>query len=227
MATNIPLSPGGHKMDFKLPVPPPLLHTRSAEGTAGERPMTPGTPRGMGFTSPYATPQGSPSKSALPPGALELPNVFDNAMRLEPPSPIRLGGGSPTRPQLGLGSPNKGGKPPPPGAGDNDTAVFHHDVTRAPGSPLRDANQENTPPGGRLAKECTSSTNSAALARQGQYHPSPPPQPTWMSSKLRYNPLQALTADEVEKLSLPKVKRLANVTQICKFLRVLRQLYIG
>ena len=212
MTTNAPLSPSGLKGDFKLPMPPPpLSHTRSAEGAAGDLPTTPTTPRSgaNAFFSPYATPQGSPSKSTLPPGARDLPNIFDNALRLEPPSPTKAGTGSPTRGQLGVGSPNKVGKPLAPTSPKNEPAFHPHDATKLPGSPLREG-QENTPPGGRPLKEYPSSPTHAAVARQEQY------QPSWMSSRMRYNPMQALTPEEKEKLSLPKVKRLANVTQICK-----------
>ena len=212
MTTNAPLSPGGSKAGFKLPMPPPLLHTRSTDGVS-ERPSTPTTPRSgaNAITSPYATPQGSPSKNAHPPGARELPNVFETAMRLEPPSPTKVPG-SPTRTQLGVGSPNKS-KPAAAAVSSPDaTGILPPDIAKLPGSPLRgEANQENTPPGGtRLGKDYGGGSPApAATARQEQY------QPAWMSARLRSNPMQALTPEEVEKLSSGKVKRLANVTQIC------------
>ena len=199
-------------------MPPPLLHTRSTEGKAGNLPTTPTTPgrNAIAFFPPNATPQGSPSKGTLPPGARELPNLFDNALRLEPPSPTKAGrGGSPTRTHLSVGSPNKGAKPSTPdgSAVGNETGLFHHDVSKMPGSPLREG-QENTPPGGRPFKEFAPSPTQAAIARQEQYQPSS--QPSWMGSRTRYNPMQVLTPEEKEKLNLPKVKRLANVAQICE-----------
>ena len=217
MTTNAPLSPSGFKGDFKLPMPPPASHTRPAEGAAGDLPTTPTTPRSGAnvFFSPYATPQGSPSKGALPPGARDLPNVFENAMRLDPPSPTRAGAGSPTRGQLGVGSPNKGAKPLGPAGQPKGEPALQADVTKLPGSPLREG-QENTPPGGRALKEYPSSPTHAAVARQEQY------QPSWMSTRMRYNPMQALTPEEKEKLSLPKVRRLANVAQICEQQRRIR-----
>ena len=86
MAITNPFSPRSQtdgKMN--LPMPPPLLHTRS-----GNEPYErPSTPNANGFTSPVQTPQGSPSKKQFPPGANDLPNVFDNAMKLAPLSPTK------------------------------------------------------------------------------------------------------------------------------------------
>src|ERR1700759_4193133 len=67
--------------DLKLPTSPPPLHTRSTNNDIYDMP---GTPTRQVFTSPQNTPQGSPSKHQLPPGAFDLPNVFDNAMKLVP-----------------------------------------------------------------------------------------------------------------------------------------------
>ena len=191
MAAKDPLSPGRVQADFKLPMPPPLLHTRS--GNEYERPST---PTGNSFITPQQTPQGSPSKHQLPPGARELPNVFDNAMRLDPGTPTKQG-----KLQLGIGSPNKTGRLPQ--EEDNGEATG-----TAPNSALKRTGQENTPPNGRLAKEATSSGTPAhaALSRQEQYE----------STARRISPTRGFTAEELEKINLPKVKRLANVTQICK-----------
>ena len=200
MAAHGPLSPslGAKKADFTLPMPPPLLHTRSGNELY-DAPITPTT---TGFTSPYNTPQGSPSKKQLPPGANDLPNVFDNAMRLAPPSPTKIG-----RQQLSPHSPNKGARQ----AGDEslDENTIHQDYLPGPGSPVRKSNKENTPPGIRLGKPGT--PNQAAVSRQEPYQSRDE-----TASKSRYNPHRGLTPEELEKLQLPKVKRLANVTQLCE-----------
>ena len=194
-----PLNKG--KPDFTMPMPPPLLHTRSAN----EIYETPHTPTSNAFTSPYATPQGSPSKKQFPPGANELPDVFDNAMKLD--SPTKLG-----RSQLSPGSPSKSGR-----------QVFDESIDAGlnrpefslppPGSPTRQQGKENTPPGIRASKPST--PNQAAVSRQEPYQA----RDTDSGAKSRYSPQRGLTAEELEKLQLPRVKRLANVTQLCRMSR--------
>ena len=196
MAT--PGSPGGIKADLKFPMPPPLLHTRS-----GNEYVRPSTPTSNDFITPYATPQGSPSKNKLPPGAKELPNIFENAMRLEPSSPTKG-----NRNQLGLGSPNKTGRQ---NIEDNTAGSVP-----TPGSPLKKSGKENAHPNGRLVKEGpltpTTPTNHAAFSRHELYQSRDNVEP---SSRSRYEQIRGLSAEDLEKLNLPKVKRLANVTQIC------------
>jgi cell cycle protein kinase DBF2 len=164
----------------------------------------PGTPSQEAFTSPQQTPQGSPSKHHQPPGAFDLPHVFENAMRLLPTmggSPSKSKPGSPT-------SPNKAKL-----QGGDDADPFAHDVTTlTPGSPTRRSNQENTPPNGRpgLQKESSYLTH-AAQSRQEPYRTHTADQST------RYYPgPQRLSAEDLEKARKPSVKRLANVTQLCK-----------
>lgn len=196
-----PLSPpaeGRGRPDFSLPMPPPLLHTRSNNGLyENERPQT---PTSAGFTSPFATPQGSPSKKQFPPGANDLPNVFDNAMKLAPTSPTKAG-----RQQLGPHSPNRGNRQAVEETVDNSI--------QGPGSPLRKSNKENTPPGIRQTKETTFNPNQAAISRQELYQPREASEP---STRSRYNLQRGLTPEELEKLQSPKVKRLVNVTQLCE-----------
>lgn len=185
MANNISaLAP---EQGMKTSIPPPLLHTRS--GNEYERP---GTPKQNAFLSPIQTPQGSPSKGQLPPGARDLPNVFESSLRLEPGTPTRSG-----RLQLTPGSPNKARYP----EDDESTLV-------APGSPLKRGGQENTPPINRLGKETAYSSNPAyaAVSRQEQYE-----KPT----KSGVGRAEILSADDFEKLNSAKARRLANVTQLC------------
>ncbi|KAL8961591.1 MAG: hypothetical protein Q9193_001875 [Seirophora villosa] len=177
-------------------MPPPLLHTRSNNGLyENERPQT---PTNAGFTSPFATPQGSPSKKQLPPGANDLPNVFENAMRLAPGSPTKL-----ARQQLSPHSPSKGNRQ---AAEENvDASVL------SPGSPLRKSNKENTPPASKQTKEATFNPNQAAVSRQEHYQPR---EASDQSTRVKFNQQRGLTAEELEKLQSPKVKRLVNVTQL-------------
>ncbi|KAF2272843.1 serine/threonine protein kinase-like protein [Westerdykella ornata] len=176
---------------FQLPIPPPPLHTRTADMAR------PATPRQDAFVSPQQTPQGSPSKHHQPPGAFDLPHVFENAMRLLPTigSPTKSKPGTPT-------SPNKTNI----FGGDGDLAG--HEVA---GSPTRKSNKENTPPGLRpgLGKE-TSFVTHAAQSRQEPYRTR---ELESQSSRYYHGP-HRLSAEELEKARKPSVKRLANVTQL-------------
>lgn len=171
----------------------------------------------MAFTSPFSTPQGSPSKSKLPPGATELPSAFENAMKLAPGSPTKSG-----KPQLGGGqSPIKGGG----GAGrqsgddvfDDDNDLRQDYSVVGSGSLTKTmSNKENTPLGLRpTTKEASHTPNQAAISRQEHYQQretaDTPARPRYNNNAQR-----GLTQEELEKLQLPKVKRLANVTQLCK-----------
>ena len=207
-ATTLPGSPLKNKPDFTLPMPPPPLHTRSGNGIYGD---VPHTPMGSGFTSPYATPQGSPSKSKLPPGAHELPDAFENAMNLEPASPSK------ERQQLSPHSPNKQPRQGIQEALDEQSGRPYSVI--GPGSPARKLGKENTPPGIIHSKPLT--PNQAAVSRQEPYQS----RDNESGIKIRYNPQRGLTADELEKLKLPRVKRLANVTQLCKYLTILVSLF--
>jgi cell cycle protein kinase DBF2 len=178
-----------------LPMPPPLLHARLSDMDR------PGTPSQEAFISPRQTPQGSPSKNHQPPGAFDLPHVFENAMRLlpsmGPPSkPRSAAPTSPSRLQIG----------------DNANYSAHDTTTLTPGSPTRRSNKENTPPSVRPAaqKEANYITH-AAQSRQEPYRPRD------AEGSQRYYPTtQRLSAEELEKARKPSVKRLTNVTQLCK-----------
>lgn len=194
MAVSTPLSPSS-KPDLKMPMPPPLLHTR-AGNEIHDRPQT---PTQNGFTSPMQTPTGSPSKKQMPPGANDLPNVFENAMKLAPMSPSKGQPKSPSKQGLSLTDENI--------ARDPFSESVNHNIM--PGSPTRKSNKENTPPGSyHLAKSPGIQQNQAALSRQEAYQP----------PENKKGPAQSrgLTTEELQKLQLPKVKRLANVTQLCK-----------
>lgn len=178
---------------LRLPNPPPLLHTRS-----GNEPFDrPSTPADNGFTSPPQTPQGSPSKTRMPPGALDLPNVFDKAMKLTPTSPSKSTYNHHNHPMFTSEKSS---------LEDFNESVIH----QRPTSPTRKANKENTPPSTRLPKDLGPKPTAAAISRHEPYL-----QRDTDASK-RQVQLRGLTPEELEKLQQPRVKRLVNVTQLCK-----------
>jgi cell cycle protein kinase DBF2 len=181
-----------HRQSFPLPIPPPL-HTRVGDM---DRPETPSQ---EAFISPRQTPQGSPSKCHQPPGAFDLPHVFENAMRLLPTM------GSPSKPK-----PATPTSPSKLQIGGNTEFPAHETSTPTPGSPTRRSNKENTPPGIRPAaqKEVNYITH-AAQSRQEPYRPRD------AEGSQRYYPTQRLSPEDLEKARKPTVKRLANVTQLC------------
>ena len=124
-------------------------------------------------------------------------------MRLDPSSPSKFG-----RKELSVGSPNKSGR--------QNVEDGESGPAPAPGSPLKKSNKENTPPSGRSGKEPlltpTTPTTHAAFSRQELYQSRDTSE---VNSRNRYGPTRGLSAEDLEKLNLPKVKRLANVTQIC------------
>ncbi|KAI1910090.1 serine/threonine-protein kinase dbf2 [Ophidiomyces ophidiicola] len=198
MAANTRTQPPLRKQEFKSQIPS-LIHSRSNNELHDQ----PHSPQHYGFTSPLHTPQGSPSKSRLPPGATDLPSIFDNAMKLNPSSP----------PKSVFNLTNL-----PPGKGqisgveelETFTESVIHKTTAASSSPTRRRNQENTPPGGsRAGKEpAVDSNNPAAVSRHEAYQSK--------VQRERKNPAQTrgLTTEELEKLQLPNVQRIANVTQL-------------
>lgn len=187
-----------NKQDFKLPLPPrmpPPLHTRNSHDT-------PHTPNGnAGFISPTQTPQGSPSKQQLPPGAHDLPNVFDNAMKLLPTA------GNPSWTPKDAGSPTRAGRTPLAEDKTNDfrNSVIIDKPVHLPGSP----NKENAPPSPNRFEKNLQHTSSAAASRREPYG-----QRGSEHSPSRAVP-RGLSADALEKLQKPSVRRLANVTQLC------------
>lgn len=210
---NIFSSPRGDKQETVSSLP--QLQTRNTHyDPYGERPSTPSR---NSWISPVSTPQGSPSKKVAPPGANDLPSAFDNAMKLTPTG-------------TGFGSPSKTNRMPvtPLSPGKNnaqqddgyfaaaDESMLHKSAI-SPGSPLRKQGKENTPPTSRLGMDAGAQT-LAAQSRQEIYAPREQPM-------RKYNTQRGLTAEELETLQKPNVKRLANVTQLCKYL--LSPLYLA
>ncbi|KAI1092123.1 kinase-like protein [Rostrohypoxylon terebratum] len=176
----------------------------------------PGTPIKNTFVTPIATPQGSPSKKTIPPGANELPAVFDNALKLNPISldgPVKLG-----RPQSGAPlSPTKSNIQPiddiqPAGAPNNvDTSIIHKGGAN-PESPLKRQGQENTPPSKIPIRDSVYQHNQAAVSRQEPYQLRDI-RGNGPNTK-KFNTSRGLTAEELEILKKPSVRRLVNVTQL-------------
>ncbi|PYI21701.1 kinase-like protein [Aspergillus violaceofuscus CBS 115571] len=189
MALNIDTS---DRSGFRLPHPPPLLHTRAGNELLDR----PSTPANTAFTSPVQTPQGSPSKNRLPPGAIDLPNVFEKALKLNPTSPAKNTNNHYNHPMFS-----------PPRAGED----FNESVIRQPpASPTRRSNKENTPPNStRFAKDLGPNPAAAAISRNELYQTR-----DLESIQRRQVPMRGLTPEELEKLQNPRVKRLVNVTQL-------------
>ncbi|KAI9809292.1 MAG: hypothetical protein M1825_002583 [Sarcosagium campestre] len=192
------------------PTSPPPLHIRS--GNENERPQT---PTRHAFTT-QATPQGSPSKKQLPPGAHLLPDAFEKVMKLTPTpqsSPSKAGPPSwaPSL-QSHVLSPNRNTVPVSDDKiFDVENSVVHNNNFAAPINPNRPhANKENASPTSRLAKEFTPPQNLAALSRHEVYQPRDNSAQTLNKFGLQ----RGLSVDDLERLQQPKVKRLANVTQL-------------
>jgi cell cycle protein kinase DBF2 len=211
--TNLFPSSQAGRHDGILPVPPPPLHTRSSQtDTFSDRPNT---PTRNNFITPVSTPQGSPSKNRAPPGAMDLPVAFENSMKITPTgfsSPTKTGrsqAGTPLSPGKSNALTVDEGYFGNSAAGTDDSIIHKSAVT--PGSPIRKQGKENTPPSSRQGLEPTA-LNQAAISRQELYQSRDVPATT-----RKYNTQRGLTAEELEILHKPNVKRLANVTQLCKW----------
>ncbi|KAH7358496.1 serine/threonine-protein kinase sid2 [Plectosphaerella cucumerina] len=178
-------------------------------------PDRPSTPVGEAdFLNPVSTPQGSPSKRTAVPGAHDLPEVFDNALRLNAnpalESPVKFG-----RPQSVITTPLSPSKPRPnpldEASPNVDDSVLHR-AAASSGSPLkRQHGQENVPPTSRAgAVDSAVPPSLAALSRNDRYQTRDRP----TTPAKRFNTTRALTAEEREILQRPNVRRLVNVTQL-------------
>ncbi|PHH72711.1 hypothetical protein CDD82_5840 [Ophiocordyceps australis] len=163
------------------------------------------------FLNPQTTPQGSPSKKMMPPGAHDLPSMFESAMTLNSDHAPLLS----ARPQSVVmpSSPAKTKLKPLEEASPNvDESVLY----RAPatGSPLRKRQgQENTPPHSRLGAglDTPQQHSHAAMSRQQLYEARD--RPATPTAK-KFNTSRGLTPEERDILNKPHVKRLVNVTQL-------------
>lgn len=189
-----------------------------ASADAAARPATPS--KHNSFIEPTSTPQGSPSKRTVPPGAHDLPSAFEQAMNLNNnnssaiEAPVKL-----TRPQSVVTastlSPGKSKAQPLDESSPNvDESVIHKGGS--PASPLKKQGQENTPPVSRMGgTDSPMQSSHAAMTRQHVYEHKE--RPTTPAAK-KFNTSRGLTAEEREILQKPNVKRLVNVTQLCESL---------
>ncbi|KAK3335705.1 kinase-like domain-containing protein [Cercophora scortea] len=177
----------------------------------------PSTPIRNNFTTPVSTPQGSPSKRTLPPGANELPLALETMQLASGPSPfdspIKLG-----RPQS-VAIPLSPGKSNlqniDEGSPSVDDSIVHKGAVST-GSPLKNQGQENTPPPALSREppaEPSYQPSAAAVSRQGLYQPREL-RPVQAQTVKRFNTSRGLTAEELEIMKKPNVKRMVNVTQL-------------
>ncbi|KAI1163940.1 serine/threonine-protein kinase DBF20 [Nemania serpens] len=186
---------------------------RDARSAADERPDTPSTTKNA-FIEPVSTPQGSPSKRTIPPGAHELPTAFENALKLNASaldSPIKL-------------RPNTSGSPLAPATNNvqpTDDAFFSaaasvdnsiiHKTGQSPDAVIKKQGQENTPPA--RSRIPMLNHNQAALSRHELYQPRDNNSPHTPTTR-KFNTGRGLTPEELEILKKPSVRRLVNVTQL-------------
>lgn len=194
---------------------------------AGKQSDRPGTPTRGNFITPASTPQGSPSKKTVPPGANELPNALEHLKLAPPPtfdSPLKL-----NRPQSAVASATPLAPTWNNAQATDDSSVFVDDSVlhksgASPSSHLRKQGQENTPPPLAPSRHGNGGDqhglqSHAALSRQEMYgererererlRPTTP-----AAATKRFNTSRGLTAEELEILQKPNVKRMVNVTQL-------------
>lgn len=198
------------------------------------RPVTPTMNNFNSFINPLNTPLGSPSKKTIPPGAHDLPGVFESAMNLHAgaiDAPVRL-----THPQSVVA-------PLSPGKQSSSSSLVKTQVQplgqqpredlspvvdesalkkgrASPGTPRRrqaqDKEQQQQQPRLGHDQERQERHSHAALSRQQAYETKERP----IVAK-RFNTARGLTAEEREILQRPNVRRMVNVTQLCRCLNIL------
>lgn len=174
-----------------IPLPPSLQHRMAND--MYDRPQT---PTSNPFCSPNLTPQGSPSKHQVPPGSTDLPNVFDNALRLQPT----------------VGAPSRIARPVQSSPTSPSKHTYGDHGSEGSGSPTRKGNKENSPPRPALQQKESYLTHAAA-SRQEPYRA------VNRADSIGKNVQWGLSPEDREKLQKPAVRRLANVTQLCKLAR--------
>lgn len=193
--------------------------SRDARSAAEERPGTPSATKNA-FIEPAITPQGSPSKKTIPPGAHELPTAFENALKLNASaldSPVKLRpntSASPLAPARSNVQPTDDASFSPAAAVDNSII---HKTAQSPDAVVKKQGQENTPPS--RSRIPMLNHNQAALSRHELYQSRDNNRPITPTTR-KFNTGRGLTPEELEILKKPSVRRLVNVTQLCKRLRL-------
>jgi hypothetical protein len=216
-------------------MPPDMQpHPYPPQAQQYQRPATPPAVHYADFVNPQYTPQGSPSKSQAPPGAsYDLPAAFDSSLRLGPaPTPLL------PPPSFSLSSSTAAPAPVIPTAQPQaapSTAAMALAMASGMSHATASADRkENTPP--------NAATGNVSPGRGPALQPSSPKKDTFMSQAAasRADPYRAppvappasgaltggrqayiqrgLSQDDMEKLQKPAVRRLANVTQLCKLI---------
>ena len=178
----------------------------------------PRTPPHQWFVSPIQTPQGSPSKRQMPPGANALSDILEGALNLSPIaalSPNKAARAQQLPPVL---SPRASNIPCP----DDNVTTFDNSVQKDdhpfPSSP-RKTHKENTALASQ-GKDSNYPQSPAAASRQEFYQPRQHGAAAVAGARKQYETQRGLSVDELEKLQKPQVKRLANVTQLCQFMEL-------
>lgn len=206
---------------MSYPIPPPLSF-----GNETSYPYTPpplvlksdntmynnqSSPQTSEFVSPPHTPHGSPSKHKPPPGAHDLPGIFQNALRIAPPevelvSATNWQQSSPTSPT------KRDAHRPNDKYEEHAIGLDESENSNSSVNPIRTSNKENTSPGARpmLMKDSSFVTHAAASRRE------PYKLREQIEPSQRLTNQKGFTKEELEKLQKPSVRRLANVTQLCK-----------
>lgn len=181
---------------------------------AAQRPCTP-NPNRNSFVNPSTTPQGSPSKKTVPPGAHDLPVAFDNLKLTNSPleAPVKF---DPSALSTHL-TPGKINNNAINIFEDSPAIVADESIIQKPAATAspRKHGQENTPPVSSRPPivDSPSYISHAAVARQGLFQQPGRERPA--SPAKKFNTSRGLTAEERELLQKPSVKRLVNVTQLC------------
>jgi cell cycle protein kinase DBF2 len=209
-------------------MPPDMQpHPYPPQAQQYQRPATPPAVHYADFVNPQHTPQGSPSKSHAPPGACyDLPMAFDASLRLGPaPTPLLPPPSSPT-----AASPAPA---VPLAQGQTAAAVALAMASGMPHATAGADRKENTPPAanagnvspGRGAPLQPSSPKkdtfmTQAAASRAEPYRAPPVAPPASGALTGGRPAyvqRGISQEDMEKLQKPAVRRLANVTQLCKW----------
>ncbi|KAH8662179.1 kinase-like domain-containing protein [Xylariales sp. PMI_506] len=192
-------------------------------------PDRPSTPSRNSFVTPVSTPQGSPSKKVIPPGANDLPVAFDNALKignnnnnssvLESPLKLRpQSSGKPLSPVKSNLQPSDDPFLSSESSTTDESIIHKGKASISSGSPLKKQGQENTPPSRIPVADSNNASpfahNQAAISRQEIYHLRERETRLLTPTTKRFNTSRGLTPEELEILKKPSVQRLVNVTQL-------------
>ena len=206
MSSSIPPPPSFGNDTFYPSTPPPLA--LKSDNTMFNHQSSSRTSE---FISPSHTPHGSPSKHKPPPGAHDLPGIFQNALRIAPPEVEPVS--APNWQQISPTSPTKRDTHRlNDGYEDYAIGPDESEIGTSSANPTRTSNKENASPGARpiLTKDSSFVTHAAASRRE------PYKTREQIESSQKLTNQRGFTKEELEKLQKPSVRRLANVTQLCK-----------